>query len=311
MKAKVDSIIINFPTNLGDTILALPVLDKIKSNYPDAKITAIASKRTERLLSSNTFIDKVVIFDKNWDVKRKYSFVLELRGKYQMMVDLKHTLLPILLKAKYRTPLIRKFSKTEHITDKYLRLIERIAPKPACEKSQFKLAKDKKTHWDNLNVENAVFVACASLSLIKKYPYKNLKTVVESVVADKPVFILGTEEEKKVYQDILTMPGIIDLTGQTTLMDIYHLFKKYAKAVIAVDSCLMHLASYADIPVIALFGPTPPERSLPKSRGSIILQNKKAKCIPCDVAKCANDKECMDIPAKDVVAAVKKILKNE
>ena len=311
MKSKVTDIIINFPTNLGDTILALPTLDRIKSNYPNSNITAIASKRTQSLLDSNTFIDKVIVFDKTWGIKEKGNFTYSLRSRYQLMVDLKHTLLPMLLKIKYRTPYIRKFSKTEHITDKYLRLIQKLAPKPACEKSQFNIPKDKRSNWDNLDIENAIFFACASLSVIKRYPYENLKIVVENTVKTNPVVILGTEEEKEAYKDILTMSGIIDLTGQTTLMDIYYLFKKYAKTVVAVDSSLMHLASYADIPVVALFGPTPPQRSLPKSKGSIILQNKKAKCAPCDVAECSQRNECMDIPSKDVIDAIKQTLSKD
>lgn len=308
MKNKIYSVIINFPTNLGDTILALPVLDRIKSNYPDSKITAIASRRTKDLLISNTFIDEVILFDKTWSLKQKKDFVSSLRGKHQLMVDLKHTLLPILLRTKYKTPFVRRFSKIDHITDKYLKLIEKLAPKNPQVKSQLKLSEDARLRWDNLKINDAVFIACASLSLIKRYPYRNLKIVVDELLRANTVVVVGTNQERKIYQDILTKPNIIDLTGRTTLIDVYYLLKKYAKAVIAVDSSLMHLASYADIPVVALFGPTPPERSLPYSKGSIILQNKKAKCAPCDKPECAHNNECMDIPAEDVINAVKKIL---
>jgi ADP-heptose:LPS heptosyltransferase len=305
---KINDIIINFPSNLGDTILALPVLDRIKSNYPESKITAIASGRTKDLLADNTFVDEVIVFDKTWGMRKKRNFAYNLQGKHQLMVDLKHTLLPILLRIKYRTPFVRKSSKTEHITNKYLKLIEKIAPKATQSKSQFKLSEEKRSHWDNLNINNAVFIACASLSLIKRYPYKNLKIVVENLIKTNPVVIVGTEEERKLYQDILAIPDIIDLAGRTTLADVYYLLKKYAKVVVAVDSSLMHLASYADIPVVALFGPTPPERSLPHSKGSIILQNKNAKCVPCDKPECSQHNECMDIPAEDVISAARKIL---
>ena len=184
MKSKVTDIIINFPTNLGDTILALPTLDRIKSNYPNSNITAIASKRTQSLLDSNTFIDKVIVFDKTWGIKEKGDFTCSLRSRYQLMVDLKHTLLPMLLKIRHRTPYIRKFSKTEHITDKYLKLIQKLAPKPACEKSQFNIPKDKRSEYaKRIFTWSRDYTAVAKAHLKKKsrkgaITCKDLRTLV-------------------------------------------------------------------------------------------------------------------------------------
>ena len=70
----IKDILINFPTNIGDTIIALPSLDRIKGSYPQAKITAIGSYQTNLFLKRHNFIDRVVIFDKHWPIRNKISF---------------------------------------------------------------------------------------------------------------------------------------------------------------------------------------------------------------------------------------------
>ncbi|MCF7872927.1 MAG: hypothetical protein K9L80_01805, partial [Candidatus Omnitrophica bacterium] len=67
----INKIIINFPTNIGDAILALPALDQIKTNFPRVEITAIVSPKTKEFLSQNNFIDKIVLFDKCWRIRKK------------------------------------------------------------------------------------------------------------------------------------------------------------------------------------------------------------------------------------------------
>jgi ADP-heptose:LPS heptosyltransferase len=63
--------------------------------------------------------------------------------------------------------------------------------------------------------------------------------------------------------------------------------------------------------VVGLFGPTPPERSNPWSKKSVILQNKNLDCLPCEGQKECNQINCMDIEPKIIIKAVQKILENE
>jgi len=121
-----ERIIFNFPTNLGDTILSLPVLDKLKASYPQAKITAIVSPKTKEFLLRNNFIDDVVVFDKRWRIREKMRFCWDLKGKYDLIIDLKNSLLPFLLGIRRRTPFWRRSCKDVHIKDEYLSLVKKI-----------------------------------------------------------------------------------------------------------------------------------------------------------------------------------------
>ncbi|MCK4912199.1 MAG: glycosyltransferase family 9 protein [Candidatus Omnitrophica bacterium] len=306
----VKRIIINFPTNLGDAIIGLPVLDRLHSNYPKAKITVIASPGTYDFFVHNTFADQVILFDKSWKLRVKIKFCFCLWGKYDLIADLKNSFLPVALGIGIRTPFIRKFSNKVHIVDKYLSLICKLAPNKICQRSDFTLESAEKDKWDSLGIESAIFIACSSRSNIKQYPYLNLKEVVSSFTNKQKIIVLGQEQDRGFYKDILAQEGVIDLVGKTSARDVFYLLKRHASVLLGVDSSITHMASYLDLPVVCLFGPTSYERSYPRSKDSIVLRKEELDCLPCEMAKCNRGNECMNILPQDVINAIDKILKN-
>jgi len=85
-------------------------------------------------------------------------------------------------------------------------------------------------------------------------------------------------------------------------------FLSLSKLLITNDSAPLHIAGSVDLPVIAIFGPTDPEKYGPISPGSIVLR-KNISCSPCEQAVCEFDLECMkQISSEDVLNAVYRIL---
>lgn len=300
-------IVINFPTNIGDAILGLPVLDKIKANYPKAKIIAIASKKTEDFLKRNNYIDEVVFFDKKWGIREKIKFIFSLKGEFEAIVDLKNSFLPVLLRTKQRSPFLRQCPKNTHIKDKYLNLVKKIAPLEVKVRSDFILSDQEKLSWDKLGIEPSLFIACTSLTRVKNYPYEYIKKIVENLSGKYPIVIVGRKEDRRFYKNILSLEGVRDLVGKTNMVDVFYLFKNYARVVLAVDSSLLHMSSYLNIPLVAIFGPTHPDRSCPYSEKSLILQNKNLECLPCEKASCELDYKCMKVDPERVTLAIKKL----
>ncbi|NQT28791.1 MAG: glycosyltransferase family 9 protein [Candidatus Omnitrophica bacterium] len=306
----VKKIIINFPTNLGDAIIGLPVLDRLHSNYPQAKISAITSPQTHNFFMHNRFIDEVILFDKSWKLQAKIKFCVYLRGKYDLIADLKNSFLPVALNIRKRTPFIRRFSNKVHIEDKYLSLISKIAPKESGGRSDFILENNERDKWDSLEIKKAIFIACSSRSSIKQYPYARLKDVVSYFKNKQSIIILGQKQDRGFYKDILKQRGVIDLVGKTSMWDVFYLLKKYASLLLGVDSSITHLASYLGLPVVCLFGPSSYERSYPRSKYSVALCKKELDCLPCEMAKCKRDNECMKITSQEVITAINKTLEN-
>ena len=303
-----ENILINFPTNIGDTILALPVLDRLRSNYPQAKISAIVSSRTKDFLADNTLLDEVIFFDKHWKNLEKMRFFLRLRGHYDAMVDLKNSFLPFLLGVKQKTPFIRRFNDKIHIADKYQSIAARLMPGPSRLKSDFRLDSSKQRQWQDLGLNKEIFVACASLSAIKQYPADNLSKVLDLLPGPGRVIILGNEKDRVFYGDILRRSGVVDLVGATSITDIFYLLKYYAAVLLGVDSSITHVASYLGVPVAAIFGPTSPERFCPRSKGSVVLRKENLACLACGMPGCSRDNECMRLDPQIVAKAIKDII---
>lgn len=303
-------IIINFPTNIGDTILALPVVDRLKTNYPQGTITAIVSPKTKEFLMRNNFIDEAVLFNKSWSIGQKRRFVLLLRKKFDIIADLKNSMLPSILGIKIRTPYIRVYLKSMNVKKRYLSLVKKIAKNPAKLKSEFILLDEEKNKWDSLKVSKALFIACSSRSHLKRYPYAYLKKVIEELKKEYEVVVLGENRDRQFYQDILDLEGVMDLVGKTRLIDVFYLLKKYSLLLLAVDSSILHIGSYLNIPAISLFGPTDAGKFAPESDNSVVLRNQDVSCAPCQEARCKLDEECMKIPHQVVIEKVRSIASN-
>jgi len=304
-------IVVNFPTNIGDTILSLWSLDIIKSNFSKDSITAIASVNTQKFLSKHSFIDKVIVYNKHWSAKEKRNFAFSLRNKYRVFIDFKNSFLPFISGVKMRTPFLRIFPQNTHLIDRNKFLLKKIAdinkPSP---KGVFVLSPEDKKKWEYLPL--TIFVACSSRSTIKCYHQRLLKRVISDLSKSYSVVILGEVSDRNFYGDILGMDNVYDLVGKTSLEELFYIIGKYALGVLAVDSSILHIASYLEKPIVTLFGPTDSRKYGPYYSKSLVLTNQNLSCIPCSSAKCRfNHNQCMQIDPELVLQSVKKIIQDE
>lgn len=79
--------------------------------------------------------------------------------------------------------------------------------------------------------------------------------------------------------------------GQLSLMASVALMKQ-AAAYVGVDTGPMHIAAMVGIPVVALFGPTHPERVGPYGRQTAVLQAQGLDCLCCRKRVCSHQR-CM------------------
>lgn len=319
---RIKNILINFPTNIGDTILALPALDLIKANYISAEITAIVSSKTKDLLIKHTFIHKVVIYNKHFSLKEKRKFCQKLKRKYDLMVDFKHSLLPLILKIPYFTPLFRGKDDKMHLKERNIKLIERFINDDMAPRGEFIVDEDRIKLWESTALREAIFIAATSHSSVKMYPHNLMRDVVEGLSSRYKVILLGEAKDNPYYirmgyhplddikEEFFSEQKIINLAGKTTLLDVYYLLKNYCLLLISIDSSIMHLGSYLNLPIVAIFGPTDYHRYGPWSEKQKIL-SASLSCQPCGENQCVYNLECLTkIRPSTVIAAVDNLLKS-
>jgi len=146
------------------------------------------------------------------------------------------------------------------------------------------------TRWETKHWTSAGFAATADL--------------IRRETGFVPV-ILGGHGDRKLASEIsrLASEPVHDLTGATDLKTLAALFTMTA-AVVTTDTGPMHLAAAAGTPVVALFGPTAPNRTGPFSSRAEVIR-KGYSCSPCFQRKCSIGTRCMkDITPEEVMRSL-------
>lgn len=127
----------------------------------------------------------------------------------------------------------------------------------------------------------------------------------------QPVVLVGAPRERAVGESIARLaPGIVDLTGETTLSELAALIDRAALC-IAHDSGPLHLAVALGRPVVALFGPSDPVWAGPYHRDNAVVRA-GLPCSPCYLRRlqsCTHEHACMEtlsVPA--VIARAENVL---
>lgn len=109
------------------------------------------------------------------------------------------------------------------------------------------------------------------------------------------VWILGGTKDRILAKEIQVRSyGMcFDLTGKTDIGEVVDLLS-LAKAVVANDSGLMHIAAALNKPLVAIYGSTPPNHAPPLSEGKHRKLFLNLPCSPCGKRKCPlNHTNCL------------------
>jgi lipopolysaccharide heptosyltransferase I len=126
------------------------------------------------------------------------------------------------------------------------------------------------------------------------------------------VVLVGAPRERAVGENITRLaPGIVNLTGETTLSELAALLDR-GSLCIAHDSGPMHLAVALGRPVVALFGPSDPVWAGPYHRNNAVVRS-ALPCSPCYLRRlknCTHGHACMtELPAQAVIERAENMLR--
>ena len=111
-------------------------------------------------------------------------------------------------------------------------------------------------------------------------------------------------EQEKIESICRQCPGnVTNLAGKLSLKQSIAAISR-CRYFISNDSGLMHVASALKIPLVAIFGPTDPGLTAPRS-GIVARVHHPVECAPCKYRKCPIDHRCMTgIQVGDVYNAI-------
>jgi len=128
-KSKIKNILVISLTNIGDVILTFPVVDILKNDFPQAKVSIITGPKAHSLVKDNANFQDVFIFDKQNTSFHTLPWLWMLRRKnYDLVVDLRNSAIPILIGAKRRVSLFAPKPVSAHMKEKHLKRLALIHP---------------------------------------------------------------------------------------------------------------------------------------------------------------------------------------
>ena len=262
--SKIKRILVVSLSNIGDVVLTLPAVDILRAAFPAAEFHLIVGPKAKSLFDENPYITRVVVYDKKMSWRGNLDWLLDLRRmRFDLVVDLRNSMLPFLLNAGTVTFPACSQSKV-HMKEKHLARLACVFDdlKIPAERTAIAVSPRQRSCVDHLVrgwVDYAV-VAPGAADARKRWSEQGFLQVVRHLRSrGQRIVLVGDQNDKVVGARIAAnfSDGVLDLCGQTTLVELADVLARAALA-ITNDSGIMHLASYFNRPVIALFGRTDP-----------------------------------------------------
>ena len=313
-------------SNFGDVVLTLPVLDTLRSYFPQNEITVVADVRVKEIFENNPAIRHFIIFDKTATLREKIALFFRLKAEgFDIVIDLRNTLYGALLPARFKTsPFLKVPAFIVHMKDRNLfrlrmalrmqsLMIDTIPFKSLYLSAEAKAYINRMFEQSGIDPqESIVVVAPAARGGNKGWSKEGFAQVCSDLGKDHKIILVGTAADRELTQYIRTSArgvNIFDFSGLTNIGQLAHILS-HASLVIVADTGVQHLASYVGAPVLALFGAWNERKYGPWSDKQNAVVVKEVFCRPCQAAECIfKTVECMAlIKPHTVIAKARQML---
>lgn len=340
-KSEIKKILIFRNGSFGDTICALPTINSIKKNFPDAKIDIMTNSGGKTLVSIenildrsliNEFINYLGISKKNLVKKikeKKYDLFIELPQDQASFISQIRNMIVVKLIFKVHhafgwevgaTQLFKK-EQEKYFTfkDERKRLLDILKKNSLTIYDQeFPLnisEKDIEVVADLIKEHN-LFDKNKNLALVigakrhsNRWPIQSYKEVA-LYFAKKGfnIVIVGGKEDQVLAEQLLNISNIYDFTGKLTPMQSAVMLK-HCRQTLSNDTGPMHLSYAVQTPVVAIFSARDyPNKWFPPE-GNIVLRDDDIECSVCFTESCIDNKCMQSISVETVIEEMEDLLK--
>jgi len=303
-KSQVKRILVITLSNVGDVILTTPVIKTLSKEFPRARIDVMVGPAGKEIFEKDPRIFKTIIYDKHLPITEKRRLQIKMkRLRYDLAVDLKNTVFPLLIGPKFRTGTIQRFPDwVTHSREKHLYRLNSLGIKNMTEPSYIHIPRHDEEHVLSLIEENGigehiVVVNPGAKSHLKRWSPEGFAEVADRLTEEcgANIIFIGLSEDKETVNAVIgkMKKKAHNLVGRTNIRQLAGLLKK-ARLLITNDSAPLHLGCAVGTKVLAIFGPTDPDKYGPTGEFDTVLRA-KLFCSPCEKAICRYNYECMKL----------------
>jgi heptosyltransferase-3 len=343
---------------IGDVLLTTPLIAAAHERWPQARIDVLAFAGTSGMLRGNPAVAEVIEVPARLGLAGGWRLLKRLLRRYDLALvaqpsDRAH--LMAFVSARVRSGLVPEAGGSnwwkkallrhavviegdrgsEHVVTEKMRLLAPwvptlpaprvVPPAPAAlpQRVQAQLG------------PAPVVVHVPSMWAYKQWPLEHFRALVAGLLAaGQQVVLTGSgsardQECVAALRDLGAAPDLLDVSGQLDFNQLRALLDR-AALYIGPDTSVSHLAASVGVPVLAVFGPTNPQRWAPwpaspsaevrfarsipiQQVGNVTLFQGTQACVPCGRAGCADHhasrSDCLQsITAEPVLRAALRLL---
>ena len=296
---------------IGDAVLTLPMLQKLKENFPASAIDVVCIPSTEEIFNASDAVNEVLIMDKRGKHKsiiNLFKFIKEIKDKNYTRIYSPHRsfrssliVMQSGVKETYGFDSSSMFHIYKHITkyklehhevERNLELIGfdcsndkwRIKPEiQVSAETQNKI--DRYLLGNNLTRKLAA-VAPGTIWSTKKYPAKYFSQVVNYLnKKDFEVLLIGSEKDRDICSSIApdSKSGVKVAAGDLSIVETIELLKR-CEILISNDSAPTHFGMAAGIKVLTIYCSTVHSFGFyPYNKYSSYISFDELDCKPCGI----------------------------
>lgn len=305
-------ILINQTAFIGDVVLTLPLVYKIKKLNPNSEIHFLTTKISASIPELLKEVHKVITFDKR-GVDKGLNGIINLikilkNENYDLIISphksIRTTIINYFAKAKFsisfkKSSLSFLYKKTvnyennKHEIDRNIALLSVFEEFDNYELDKLKLNFSENTvsKIDKFFLDNAlvqfIVVAPGSVWQTKRWIAEYfIDTIKLFLNRGYKVVLTGSKEDKQICEKLslaTNSKNLIDTSGLFSINESVYLISK-AELIVTNDSAPIHFAGLTNTKTIAIFGPTIPEFGFsPRGVEDVVIQNEELKCRPCAI----------------------------
>lgn len=322
---KRDKILILIGGGIGDSIMALPSIEKIKRKFPSSQLTIVLPTGVKRLIKKEIKPYKITSFPTTLKGKIKLGIRLEKMGfdvSFTTVVgvhSIECIVYSFLSRANMKLGPIypgEKFSiythpyqvnDYEHDVTQNLKILTPLLGEVSPSSPHLMVKKSPPSS----QIVIGIHPGGDRHSLVRRWSTYKFAKLVETLSTNYRILLFEGKEEEGISEKILKNKKLekVEVIKNIPLEKIPPLIGG-CTLFLTSDSGLGHIADAIGVPVVTIFGPSNPKRTAPfRNRGYVIYKN--LNCSPCyglggckfSVRKCLEE-----ISVKEVVKVVERVI---
>ena len=322
--------------SLGDVVHGIPVVAALRQEFPTSRIDWMVDPRYVELLNLVVGLDRRIGVDpravKRGRARQRFRETLrELRQtRYDAAIDLQGLLKSAMLARSIRARRTIGFPR-KHLREPLARLFYTDAPDPGdathvIYKNLSLLAPlqvtDRRVRFpleiprtatsqqiiNRFEGHDYTLINPGAAWPNKRWPPARFGAVAALIAREfgwRSLVLWGPGEQELAHEVVATSGGAAEISPPTTITDLFGVART-ARLMISGDTGPLHIAGAVNTPIVALYGPTRPERNGPWGLSDVAL-SRVHQCSCLYERKCRKAERCIDdISVAEVISAVQR-----